>query len=427
MKSSFYNISIPFRNHFIVFNGLSKRFFLISKENKDSILKMIASPDTYQEEFPDFMKLMMSEGFIIEDNYDELSMIRDKYENMLNGKSYKLMILPTYSCNVSCWYCTQSHRSMSLNADNVRKIKKHIEYYLEHNDINNMSLSWFGGEPLLGFSKIKDIAIYAQNLCKSRNISYNNTITTNGILLSKKILETMKELNFNFFQITVDGTKKEHDNVKLLKYSSSYDTIMNNIKQAINILPHAEICLRYNFTMANLKPDIFLSDLNRQFTKEQRKRISLSLMKVWQQDDKSMDSSLVNKLADNAANDGYKVNVGAGWGICYVEKKHFNCIFPNGLVDKCDNDDPDLCRGEIMENGEIVWREVPQFNTNTIFHGENECIKCRYLPICYGPCPHERDRNKKIKCRYTDPVKRKKEEIFAYCENILKVNNMSNS
>jgi len=237
----------------------------------------------------------------------------------------------------------------------------------------------------------------------------------------------MKELNFNFFQITVDGTKKEHDNVKLLKYSSSYDTIMNNIKQAINILPHAEICLRYNFTMANLKPDIFLSDLNRQFTKEQRKRISLSLMKVWQQDDKSMDSSLVNKLADNAANDGYKVNVGAGWGICYVEKKHFNCIFPNGLVDKCDNDDPDLCRGEIMENGEIVWREVPQFNTNTIFHGENECIKCRYLPICYGPCPHERDRNKKIKCRYTDPVKRKKEEIFAYCENILKVNNMSNS
>ena len=54
----------------------------------------------------------------------------EKYKEQTNSEVYNLMILPTYACNVSCWYCTQRHRNIHLNEEDVLRIKKHIQFYL---------------------------------------------------------------------------------------------------------------------------------------------------------------------------------------------------------------------------------------------------------------------------------------------------------
>lgn len=428
MKPSKYNICLPYDDKYVIFNGVTKRFFLVSSKNKDTFLQILDSPNNYQEQYAPFLQQMAEEGFIIEDSIEELKVIQQQYENLNNGTTYKLMILPTYACNVNCWYCTQKHRNKKLSNNDVKRIKAHIVYYLTHNDIKQLNLCWFGGEPLINSHCIEEIATFAKTFCQEKDIEYRNTITTNGTLLNRQLLENMKTLNFTFFQITIDGVKEEHDQVKVLKGTSAYETTLKNICLIAEILPQAEICLRYNFSMKNLKPKSFIHSLNNYLPSNVRNRIKLSIMKIWQEDERNIDGSTIDDLVEIASQNGYVANVGSGFCVCYVDSHHFNCIFPNGMVDKCNNNDFIECRGIIAESGVIEWKQEPTFFNYNVFSHHNECYSCQYLPICYGPCPKERELSSKdqapLSCRYNDKNRIWKYNVLHFCKQELRKNNI---
>ena len=424
MKPSKYNICLPYEDKFVIFNGITKHFFPVSSQNKEAFLQILSAPDEFKDQYNPFLQRMAKEGFIIEDSVDELEVIKQQYVDITHDNCYKLMILPTYACNVSCWYCTQHHRNMQLSDDDVERVKKHIAYYLTHNDIKRFQLAWFGGEPLLSFHRIEDVASFAKTFCQENSISYHNTITTNGTLLSRRILEKMKDLDFTFFQITVDGTKDEHDKVKVINGKSAYEITLRNICQISEIIPEAEICLRYNYTTDNLKPDAFIKDLEQYLSEDIRKRINLSVMKVWQEDEKGIDNQKLDTLVTSASEDQFNVSVGQGFYPCYVDNLHFYSVFPNGRIGKCDNLDPDSAQGYITDSGEIVWEEDIPATHFTIFDDkETECLSCQYLPICYGPCPKERDeifmRGEHLRCRFQDADRLWHQNIFYYCRKFL--------
>jgi uncharacterized protein len=429
MRSSKYNICLPYEGKFIIFNGVTKRFFQVSRQNKDAFLQILSLPDNFVGKYDSFLKQMTDDGFIVENSDNELEMIKLQYNSMKDSQIYHLMILPTYACNVSCWYCTQHHRNMHLSDSDVELIKKHIVCYMTENQLKGLHLSWFGGEPLLDFHRILELSTFAQKFCIRQNLSYKSTITTNGILLSKERLERMKELNFTFFQITVDGIQEEHDKVKSLKGESAYATTMRNICLISEIIPSAEIVLRYNYTMQNIHPAPFVDDLCKFIPISIRNRITLSLMKIWQENEDSVDDKSVINLAELASNEGFRIKYGSGFDVCYVDSTHFNCIFPNGLIDKCNNQDPDVCRGQINDKGEIRWSKPLLYPQNTVFDDlESVCIDCVYLPVCYGPCPKERDwvcGTKHITCRFTNREKKWKQEIIHYCKNFILRNQLA--
>lgn len=420
MKSSKYNICLPYEKKYVIFNGITKRFFFVSSHNKEAFMQILSAPNDYIGEYAPFLKRMADEGFIVEDSVDELEVIKQQYESMNNSDYYHLMILPTYACNVSCWYCTQHHRNMHLNDADVERVKKHIAYYLTEHHLKGLHLSWFGGEPLLDFHRIVEISVFAMQFCKEHDMTFKNTITTNGILLSKEYLEKMKELNFTFFQITVDGIQEEHDKVKVIKGKSAYKTTLGNICMIAEIIPSAEICLRYNYTTNNLSPNAFLDDLCSLLPENIRKHIHLSLIKVWQEDEKNIDNDKLEKLVSSAINKQFYVSVGQNFLPCYVENHNYNTIFPNGKVGKCDNLDPEQAQGRILNSGEILWEKEIPFEHYSIFDGkEKECLSCLYLPICYGPCPKERDdayqRGAHLVCRFQDSDRLWRQNILYYC------------
>ena len=287
-------------------------------------------------------------------------------------------------------------------------------------------MSWFGGEPLLNFHCIEELSAFAKTYCQKKDIVFFSTITTNGTLLTRQMLESMKSLNFTFFQITIDGTQKEHDNVKVIKGKSAYEMTLRNICLITEIIPSAEISLRYNYTTKNLKPDEFVNDLNLYLPCNIRHKIRLSIMKVWQENDEDVDETIINKLIEKLQEYGYPVSFGPDFRCCYVDHEHYNCIFPNGKIDKCDNEDFTNCRGDINSIGEIVWNKDPIFNSYSVFSHNNECTDCLFLPICYGPCPVEREhayRNSMpLKCRFQNKDKLWRYRIHQYCKLHLSSN-----
>lgn len=335
------------------------------------------------------------------------------------------MILPTYACNLDCWYCLQRHRNLRLIPDSVCRIKRHISRYVEDNcDLNELQLSWFGGEPLLAFDEIVEISSYAMDVCQKRGIRFANTITTNATLLTHKKVELLRSVNMGFFQITLDGSKVEHDKVKSIPSVSAYEQTLSNINIILTTIPSAVCAVRFNYTAANLNPDEFMEDITARIGPDLRERVMLSFKKVWQVDEKDIPLASLDSLYGLAKQKHFRTDVYDNFSMCYVENKHFNTIFPNCSVDKCDNLDPDNARGHIEEDGTILWKEPLPYKAHTPYTaGESDCRECKYLPVCNGPCPAARDsmwqKSGRIKCVHKYPDLVCSERIIRYCEGSI--------
>lgn len=422
MKPSKYNYFLPWsEDRTLFFNGLTKRFFFVSPQNKEIFIDVIQDPDKNEENYKPFIYRMMNEGFIVNDTTNELEKIEEQFDILRSPNSYMIMILPTYQCNVRCWYCIQEHADMTISVETVNRIKRHIERYLKgHKEIEHLQISWFGGEPTLRFDVINDINKFAIDFCENLNINFSSGITSNGTLLNEEKILKLRELKVFSFQFTIDGTEDKHNQVKNLKNKSAFKITLSNICHIINLIPEASCTLRINYTPDSLDPANIIADVNKVIPKELRSRITIFPVKVWQISPDDVDYDKVNELCLNADCDGYDARAQLP-GMCYVANHHFNCFFPNGKVGKCDNENPNKANGTINENGEIIWHTEYSFLKKSLFDEDSVCRECKHLPFCYGPCPDMQNKqigeSGNIQC--VNNNERIHSAIYDYVKNIL--------
>lgn len=416
MKKSKYNIFLESSpSEILVFNGISKRFFTISSKNLPELREVIESPDKFMmmKGYEHLMNMLKDNGFIINDEVNEIEILRKLFYAYKDSPSYSLMILTTYACNFSCWYCVQNHVNVNLQSSTIDKIKRHIEKYVSENSIDSFDISWFGGEPLLNFDAIRVICTYAQQICDKNGISYFSGITTNGSLITPSMAMEMKSLGFRNFQITIDGTKEEHNKTR---YNSgirdSFSKILGNIRLLGEVIPDVTITVRFNYTHKNLS-SLIVDQIDNELQKVKDK-IEILFRKVWQEPESSEMSKALGGILKKFQDKGYKVlhdYDNFKLTSCYVEQTHYNAIFPDVTVDKCSNVDIKNTRGHLSETGDIIWNDTPTENTFNIFNHPSDCESCLYLPLCMGPCPKHRKPytyDGKIHC-YVD----NKEQIFS--------------
>ncbi len=75
MKKSRYNIFLETSSdETLVFNAMSKKFFSFSAKNLPELKTIFESPNSYfqQEEYRNFLSVMKNNGFLIEDDIDEV-------------------------------------------------------------------------------------------------------------------------------------------------------------------------------------------------------------------------------------------------------------------------------------------------------------------------------------------------------------------
>ncbi len=423
MKSSKYNYIVEDGDGVVFYNGITHGSFRINHQNRHAYETIINHPDDNYESFKSFIDKMLIEGFVIDDSVSEEDLVMQKYAALKRSQDYTMMILPTYECNVRCWYCIQKHANMWLSDEDVDKIKRRIKTVLKNEDIENFQISWFGGEPLLAYNRIIEISEWAIGLCDKLNKKFYANITTNGTLLTKERIEKLRQLGVVHYQITIDGDKLTHDEIKVLGMNSAFDTSVANIAE---IAKHTPCILRFNYTKENLKPDLIISDMRSRLPEEIRKNIKFLIYKVWQENGETVDLREVHRLANMAAEAGFQPSF-ESVGMCYSDQKYFDCVFPNGRIGKCDNADPNsthVC-GVVGDNGEIIW-EKKNLSLLDVFDPEakaTECLECQYLPICWGPCPMKREpmlqKYGEVRCVYANKDKEISEYILNSYHNAL--------
>lgn len=161
----------------------------------------------------------MSKGnYIVHDDMDELKLL--KYRNY-NGKfssgALGLVIAPTLACNFACPYCYETPKAGLMD----KKVQDSLIEMIEENakNKNNISITWYGGEPLLAKEMIFDFSQRAIEICERENVKYSAYIVTNGYLIDEETIENMKKAKITGAQITVDGPPSIHNKRRILKNS----------------------------------------------------------------------------------------------------------------------------------------------------------------------------------------------------------------
>ena len=408
VKSFKYNIVFEHNGERFAFNSfttalnkIDDEFIYILDNIKQMGNGMIARQNLVEE--------MIKEGYLVNDDFDELKMLR--FYNMNKkfcGNTLTITISPTLSCNFACSYCFENSQCGTMTELEQDRVVEFIRKKLENKKFSNLSIIWFGGEPLCAKKIVYNISSKLIELCENMGIKYNAKMISNFYLADEETIVNLKKFKISQVQVTIDGSKENHNSRRVLKTGSdgTFDVIINNICKSK--LLGLQVVIRINSDKTNIDSvdklldilveknlrDLYVylahtfcfSDssseiknncfLTKEFAAQNVKLIKLLLDKGF--DFKKIVNSLYPKVIPFH---------------CSAQSNNAFIIGPYGELYKCEHDVGNMDRtigfvDKVKLNSEnkytqlvneSEWLLASPFNSN-------KCRECKILPICMGGC-----------------------------------------
>lgn len=388
MKLSRYSKEIKLNEQeYILYNTLSGKYIYYSKVEKEEVNNFInnINRESYTAEEIRLCKDLMDKGIIIDEQIDELKTL-EYLENKAwyQEKIYRLTIFATNTCNFRCSYCTQEHETSNLGDDVISKIYGVIEALSQKYEV--LQITWFGGEPLLMYSKIKEIIEKAIKICEAKGCELVNNFVTNGYLLNEVRIEELRRLHTETMQITVDSCPEIHNKQRpLINGNGTYQEILNNIKLAL--ASQINVVLRINIDADSYKyPLTILDDIPPKL----RKNTTISVSNIFQNNERYSTYKILYRAIEMGYNYSERENDYSGCLTCGNRRM---VIDTNGDILFCTNANSKTgVIGELKENGVITYKNRDKYMQMimTSVRENEECQRCIELPFCIKRCRLER-------------------------------------
>lgn len=193
-------------------------------------------------EYSPGMDRLITEHFLVKEDYDESKLVLElravlrklEVPERVSG----FTILPTTECNARCYYCFESDHPRCTMTDQI--VEDTVAYMAKMCKGDPISITWFGGEPLVGKKQIDRICAGL----REREIKYGSSIVTNAYLFDESLVRTAKDdWHLSNAQITLDGTEAVYNEVKAYVHPNEnpYRRVLRNIgllldsKIAVNV------------------------------------------------------------------------------------------------------------------------------------------------------------------------------------------------
>ncbi|HEU5311867.1 MAG TPA: radical SAM protein, partial [Candidatus Eisenbacteria bacterium] len=140
-----------------------------------------------------------------------------------------LILLPTEACNFRCVYCYETFRQKRMSPEVVAALKRLIRRRIPA--LDDLELSWFGGEPLLARDIIEDVLLDVREHARNNpNVRVRSDATTNAYLLTAEVFRRLLALGLESYQISFDGPREHHDRKRVLAGGKgTFDRIWGNV------------------------------------------------------------------------------------------------------------------------------------------------------------------------------------------------------
>ena len=313
-----------------------------------------------------------------------------------------LTICPTMGCNFDCPYCFEDHRPEMMSEKTQDDVIALTEKMLDLSGAKRLSVSWFGGEPLLAADIIRSLSERLLDLCEKRDIKYNAGIVTNGYLLDQETVDMLEAAKVSTAQITLDGIGKAHDATRHLAGGGpTFDRITDNLR---NVKIPFRVNIRHNVHRENVEEQKALEKYVKELAETSGNNLSYYASPVSDNAVAHERGSNVNTLCTEDCSDvGIKRDVArlapAMGHYCGAHTLWGVGIDAKGRLHKCWEtvDKPERSFGNAAEwdpQNPIATASDPDNLTSFLNSAgaldDAECRVCKWLPLCRGGCPNAR-------------------------------------
>lgn len=209
----------------------------------DELMELLIKDENLNDLESSFDKNIIDEYKALLKEYKNNGFLREEVEseNVNDIKHISsIALMMSTKCNLSCKYCFNDGGTKGENKYQFmtkEKIENAIDYIIDKSN-NDIMCAFFGGEPLINWELIK----YTVQYCKTYKKNWKYSITVNGTLLTKEIIQFFKENKF-YVQVSYDGIMQ--DKLRTNNEGNGFrNLIRNNIKLLVKELPKNYISMR---------------------------------------------------------------------------------------------------------------------------------------------------------------------------------------
>ena len=400
MRLSKYNVTLNTDDGLILANLVSGG---VAKLNADYRTRYLAY-ETGERDGDSFERELAEGGFVVRDNEDELAkLIVQSRAERFSSECLALTIAPTMGCNFRCPYCYEKGiRAVTMSASVEDGIAAFIEDRKQ--ELTSLDVTWYGGEPLLAMSVIRSLTGKMRASIR-KDTFYSASIVTNGYLLTHDIAQELNGLGVNSAQVTLDGSKHDHDARRVpADGTPTYDEILNNVAVCAEAI---DITVRVNVDKHNIAAAEELLDRFEENGLKNRVRFYLAAVddinKTCTADLSCMGveefSSREIAFYAHAIERGFAVELmpPQNIGICCAVSTHAFVIDPIGNLYKCwdeigrnERSVGNVCNPLSLNKNAVRWLSYEP--------SDAECRDCFAFPVCMGGCPNHSLHSGKKEC-----------------------------
>lgn len=266
------------------------------------------------------------------------------FAESLEPRSLNLILFITEQCNFRCTYCYESFRRPTMPKEIQQAILSLIRR--RASNLERLSISWFGGEPLLARREIVQLSSDLSVLSAEFGFKREDSITTNGYLLTKVVAEELINASIRTFQISLDGPREFHDQTRIQRSGKgSYQELYSNLLNLRTIQGSFQVAIRLHVTDHNHQRIAdFSEQLDRDFGNDTRFGLHLVPVEAYKTGSSSsfvgcvdpMNFEHVVEQVKGRTKGIFILNTPRGHcDVCYAAKANSFAIRSDGAVMKC--------------------------------------------------------------------------------------------
>jgi uncharacterized protein len=390
----------------LLFGTRKATFKVIDKGTWDAIKKK-----EFSKVNTDVIEKLKEDFILINEMEDEFDSIINENKQHINEADYLyLSVQPTAACPLGCGYCGQLHSPNKLSLENQSLLIERIREKLDMKNYVSLNVTWFGAEPMSGFSVITSLSEKIMHLVSEYKLKYFSKIVTNGLLLNQRNIDTMINQNkITEVEITLDGSKEYHDQRRHTKLNTeTFDKIYQNIlllaqHEDVSIIIRCNVDERNRDGVSPLLKQMYYSGLS--------KRISFYVAPIHSWGNNAHEiAAEKNKFADweiewlmEMEELGFRTSYlpRRKKSVCFAVNPNHELIDPFGGIYGCSEVSLvpayETNGKNIHEIGTLAEKSLSNPKARDLFGkfydkeeiSKYDCAKCEMLPTCGGGCPKE--------------------------------------
>ena len=436
MQPSMFNVRVPLpdRDEVFLMNTFTDAQILVTPDVIDLLDRVGApeSPERSDSVLSEAERTTIAEltehGFIVPNRADERRALETYFRDIREGTDQlRVTVLTTLQCNFACDYCIQGdHGDYNKNAakmslETAGRVAAWSEGRLDALKPESFVLTFFGGEPLLNVPVMYYLAERMWASCQARGVRMLINVITNGLLLSRDLVERLNACGLNGIKITLDGDRDTHNRMRPLRGGQgTFDKIINNVREIAHL---TKVSVGGNFDMETADSYPALLDfLREQEFADKLARVSFKpIIREKQQpvtkgripltvvgaegkplngacmtsagtgvsrvcDDCNFVDEKMAFLREETKKRGFATVDGVHMGPCEIHKAHAHTIGPEGSLFAC----PGFAGEALQSIGHIDGRQE-EYRSHALRQFERlsawkQCEDCAFIPVCAGGC-----------------------------------------